>query len=269
MKHLIFSGCSFTDNLESWAHMSNSSFIFDNEEDRWWFELHNTDFNTAYMGASKLSDEIYSSTVIAESSGSNTLIVRRLIHFIENCTCDVDTIIFQITGFERRELLISDQQVIKQTYTDCNGGKGVQIGDLSYIKQDGTSYLYSKVIKENPAPDYVRKTSAYFYSKIHEPEDYRVKNIDALQMLTMFCSANSIRLAYFHGWDNYPIGPSRYFNQKYEKYVKPYLLPVSNLLQYAASTLPKNKIFAPDGSHPSIFAHKKYWNDVVYPFILN
>lgn len=271
MKHLVFSGCSFTENFESWAHMPISTLATNIALSKvdWWSTQHKIDFNAAYNGANSLSPEKYTSNIIAESSGSNVLIVRKLIHFIEHYDHNIDTIIFQITGFDRRELLISDQTIIEQTHTDCNDGEGVRIDDLTYLKQDTPSCNYAVVKDENPAPNYVRKLAAYFYSTVHEPWEYRVRNIEALQMLTIFCLAHSIRIAYFHGWNNYPIETSSYFDKKYQRYVKPYLLSESCLLDYANNTLNKNKVLGPDGGHPSISAHKKYWNDVVYPFIVN
>jgi len=271
MKDLIFSGCSFTENYETWAHMVHSIFEYDLDDDLVEHMCINQKINidTFYQDVNQLSSDQYRANVIAESSGSNSMIVRRLIHFIENYPHDIDTIIFQITGFDRRELLISDHDIINQTYTDCNDGTGVQVDDLIYLKQDTPSCVFSNVVKEDPPADYVRKTAAYFYSKVHEPWEYRVRNIEALQMLTIFCLAHSIRLAYFHGWNNYPIETSSYFDKKYQRYVKPYLLPQECLWDYVKTAIPLDKVRGPDGGHPSAIAHKAYWNDVVYPFIIN
>lgn len=226
--------------------------------------------------------------IFGRGANSNIDNVRAVIHFIENYDHPIDTVVFQITGFTRRELYTSDVDILNEEVRRTHADNITTYDDVNFIKQWG-AIDFSEVQQENPAPNYFRKASAYFYSKIFEPEEYHIRAIEALQSLVTFCKSNNIKLGLFHGWDNYPNNhsdyddtkrgkfekavPSEYFKKKYNRYVLPNLISKDSIISYAEKNLPDMFVFdimnnMEHGGHPSPIAHKKYWNDIVYPFVI-
>lgn len=277
--NILLAGCSFTENSNSWAWCSipeqydgrmNSPQQLLQEEWDWWIKKQTGNIDPTYNTdvfwnhVKKLSN--VNIKVIGESSGSNTLIARKVINEIENN--NIDTVVFQITGLERSEILSTDKEFIKKYPRDCNLGTGVTIDDVTYLKQDAST-LDFLLIREEQDPQIKKflKTVANFYL-LQEQEDLRIRNVEALQSLTMICKLNNINLKYFWGWDNQS-QPSEFFKNKFNTYVKPYMFEHNNLLQYAKNNLDPSLVFTIDDAHPHSVAHRLYWNDVVFPYLSN
>ena len=313
MHRLLFAGCSFTHNGDSWAHQGqeqlatlteqhgddptmwtnqiiNRQNILFNEKYKTPFTL--MSYSPFFRKAKKLPKEDYEINILGKSANSNTDTARSVMHFVENYEHDIDMLVFQISGFARRELFCSNPEVLNGDFLWNDYKFHVNTyDDANFVKHWG-AIDYNKVLLEDPAPDYFRKASAYFYSVVNEPEEYHIRAIEQLQNLTNFCKVNNIKLAYFHGWQNYPAPMSlvdhnvdhtgltvgtEYFNKKYDKYVRPYLLEADNLIQYADDNMERKFVFdlhrtesgdIEHGSHPSPMSHQLFWNDIVYPFVV-
>ena len=245
---------------------------------------------TFWSNSRILPEEDYEINIFGRGSNSNTDTARCIMHFIENYEHDIDTVVMQLSGFSRRELFTSSAEAIEHANTFSGYDMNVTTyDDANFIKHWG-AVNYNDVLQENPPPDSVRKASAYFYSVINEPEEYHIRAIEQLQSLTNFCKVNNIKLAYFHGWDNKPrqdhmgdynadytdhtgIG-TQYFEKKYNRYVKPHLLSQDSIISYAQKHLEEKFVYdimthnGEHGGHPCPLAHQKYWNDIVYPFVV-
>jgi hypothetical protein len=241
-----------------------------------------------WKDSQQLPIDQYEINVFGRGSNSNTDTARAVMHFIENYEHNIDTVVFQITGFARRELYTSDPDIYGVKEGPYRYEFNVtQYDDAHFIKHWG-AIDYNEVIKEDPPADYFRRTAAHFYSKIFEPEEYHIRAIESLQSLTTFCEAHNIKLGFFHGWDNYPHSewdyddrrrnidercyPSEYFKKKYDRYVKPNLLSEESIISFAELNLDKKFVYdimdnGEHGGHPCPLAHKLYWNKVVYPFV--
>jgi len=317
MKRLVFAGCSFTHSGDSWAY-SSRPLIFDTDElipanynlhvrreymasnfslnivqsqhrkylHKYGTELELLNPETFWNDSHPLPWDEYEINIFGMGSNSNTNTARAVMHFIENYSHTIDTVVFQISGFARRELYTSDKMVINNAKILGTEHNVSSFDDVTFIKHWG-AIDYNEVTKEDN-PDYFRKSAALFYSKIFEPEEYHIRAIESLQSLTNFCIANNIKFGYFHGWDNYPKSewdyddqkrdndtrnfPSKYFEKKYNKYVKPYLLSNDSIISYAESNLPQTLVYdimsnGEHGGHPCPVAHKLFWNNIVYPFV--
>lgn len=277
--NILLAGCSFTENSNSWAWCSipeqydgrmNSPEQLLKDEWNWWVkkQIGNIDptYNTNVFWDHVKKLPNVNIKVIGESSGSNTLIARKVINEIENNK--IDAVVFQITGLERNEVLSFDKKFIERYFRDCNFGEGVTIEDVTYLKQDASTIEFLQHRDEqDPQTKRFLKACANFYL-IQEQEEIRIKNIEALQSLTMICKLKNISLKYFWGWDNQS-QPSQFFKNKFNTYVKPYMLEHDNLLQYAKNNLDPSLVFTIDDAHPHSVAHRLYWNDVVFPHLSN
>tara|TARA_B110000908_G_scaffold115702_1_gene135705 strand:+ start:350 stop:1186 length:837 start_codon:yes stop_codon:yes gene_type:complete len=276
MKNLIFAGCSFTHAPDSWAHCSNP---WRDERNKTQAEIEQktkaytrTEFggtrqsqtHVEKMYADRLIDyppnrirnfkpehiwddvkklpkDQFSINILGSGANSNTDIARSVIHFIENFSGEVDTCIFQITGFSRQTKFVE--------WVD------VDPADPHYIHTHYDDICFNKLEKHQASPD----------------DDWHcIEAIEALQNLTTFCKANNVNIKYFHGWDNRPGGASEfnYFTKKYMRYVEPNLLTSSNILDIASRTLKPNEVFQHNDGHPSTLSHKHFWNTIIYPYIV-
>ena len=291
MNRLVFAGCSFTHSGDSWAyqpqpnnkprveHVKDSNGHWGNrlliEQSEWVEKIYGITnaFNPEkfWINSHQLSKEDYEINIFGRGSNSNTDTARCIMHFIENYKHDIDTVVMQISGFARRELFTSSAEAIEHATTVSGDIFNVtNYDDANFIKHWG-AIDYNEVKNEEPPADSLRKASAKFYSVV-ESEEYHIRAIEQLQNLTNFCKVNNIKLAYFHGWDNMPINTTRYFNKKYDKYVKPYLLSQDSIISYAQKHLEEKFVYdieynGEHGLHPCPLAHQLYWNDVVYPFV--
>ena len=157
--NILLAGCSFTENSNSWAWCSipeqydgrmNSPQQLLQEERDWWIKKQTGNIDPTYNTdvfwdhVKKLPNA--NIKVIGESSGSNTLIARKVINEIENN--NIDTVVFQITGLERSEILSTDKEFIKKYSRDCNFGEGVTIDDVTYLKQDASTLDFLLIREE-------------------------------------------------------------------------------------------------------------------------
>jgi len=312
---MVFAGCSFTHSGESWAYQPQPNNIprvenmkpgdIDDEEHRGVWGRHllteQGDNYAKKYGVDKsifepdnffknskpLSENDYEINIFGRGSNSNTDTARCIMHFIENYEYEIDTVVMQISGFSRRELFTSSQEVRDNAKILDYEHNVTQYDDATFIKHWGAIDYNEVLQEENPCP--FRKASAYFYSAINEPEEYHIRAIEQLQSLTNFCKANNIKLGYFHGWDNKPrqahmqdyeadysnhtgIG-TQYFEKKYNRYVKPHLLSQDSIISYAQKHLEEKFVYdlqrnGDHGGHPCPLAHQKYWNNIVYPFVV-
>lgn len=322
MHRFVFAGCSFTHSGESWAY-NPQPYIFPRveafmpdelpgtwgeyllkEQARFLKEMYDIDSDMSdpkkhWSKSKQLPADEYEINIFGRGSNSNTDTARCIMHFIENYEHKIDTVVMQLSGFARRELFTSSEEVIKnaEELQDFNVTK---YDDVNFVKHWG-AVNYNDVKKDKCN---FRKASAYFYSAINEPEEYHIRAIEQLQSLTNFCKVNDIKLGYFHGWENYPrvgVNPqdfnthasvdhvginSQYFQKKYKKYVEPYLLSKDSIISYGYKNLDERfvidlQMVHPDEKigdtgepvlkhcgHPSPIAHQKYWNDIVYPFVV-
>lgn len=278
--NILLAGCSFTENSNSWAWCSmpekfkgrmNPPEVLLEEEWNWWVKKQIGNIDPTYKPGifwnhvNKLPNA--NIKIIGETSGSNTLIARKVINEIENN--DIDAVVFQITGMERREILSTDKEFIESYFRDGNFGEGVTVDDVTYLKQDAHTIDFL----ERHNTDLDDKTNNFLevcsnFYLIQEAEEIRIRNIEALQSLTMLCQLKNINIRYFRGWPN-DSQPSEYFKNKFNTYVKPYMLEHDCLLEYAKNNLDPSLVFTIDGGHPHSVAHRLYWNDVVYPYLSN
>lgn len=308
MRRMVFAGCSFTHSGESWAYQGQPNVRpkveemnsipgdwgkhllqeqGDNYAKRYGVDKSIFEPENFWKNSKELSKDQYEINIFGRGSNSNTDTARGIMHFIENYEHDIDTVVMQLSGFSRRELFTSRQEVIDRSIVDGYGNNWTQYDDATFIKHWGAIDYNEVLQEENPCP--FRKASAYFYSAINEPEEYHIRAIEQLQSLTNFCKVHNIRLGYFHGWDNKPrqdhmgdymadytdhtgIG-TQYFEKKYDRYVKPYLLSQDSIISYAQKHLDEKFVYDLDphgqhGGHPCPLAHQKYWNDIVYPFVV-
>ena len=309
MKHLVFAGCSFTHSGDSWAFLSNPfdsvdangfdiikkqknvEMITDITDSNWTMytlehqhELYKkflpqyaaqTEPKAIVRGCKNLSPLHFKTAILGLGGSSNSLISRQVINYLEKSPTPVNSVIFQITGFARRELLTSSQSVIDNT-TARNMNDISHINDVTYIKQPGD--MVWNIIKDekDPAPDLFRRSAAKFYTHIYEPQEFYIRALDHLQMLTQYCILNNIKIGYFHGWDNYPDDLSNYAKNKYDRYVRPYLITDENIFSHYSKELhdvPGNDLEIHHGGniifghHPSAHAHRSFWNKVLYPYV--
>lgn len=294
MRRLVFAGCSFTHSGESWAYqgqpkarprveeMNKEPGAWANHILREQSDLLEKKYGikdafdplTFWPSSHKLPEKNYEVNIFGRGSNSNTDTARCIMHFIENYEHNIDTVVMQLSGFARRELFTSSAEAMEHANTFSGYDLNVTTyDDANFIKHWG-AIDYNEVLQEDPAPDSVRKASAYFYSAINEPEEYHIRAIEQLQSLTNFCKANNIKLGYFHGWDNKPKNATEYFNKKYDKYVKPYLLSHDSIISYAQKHLDEKFVYdimahnSEHGGHPCPLAHQRYWNEIVYPFVV-
>ena len=292
---MVFAGCSFTHSGESWAYNPQPNNIprvedinpsdggvwgnhllleqGDNYAKKYGVDKSIFEPATFWANSHNLPEEQYEINIFGRGSNSNTDTARCIMHFIENYEHNIDTVVMQLSGFARRELFTSSPEAIEHANTFSGYDMNVTTyDDANFIKHWG-AVNYNDVLQENPPPDSVRKASAYFYSVINESEEYHIRAIEQLQSLTNFCKVNNITLGYFHGWDNKPENTTEYFNKKYNKYVKPYLLSQDSIISYAQKHLEEKFVYdlqrnGDHGGHPCPLAHQKYWNDIVYPFVV-
>lgn len=309
MRRMVFAGCSFTHSGESWAYNPQPNNIprveyinpsdggvwgkhllleqGDNYAKKYGVDKSIFEPENFWKNSKELSKDHYEINIFGRGSNSNTDTARCIMHFIENYEHDIDTVVMQLSGFSRRELFTSRQEVIDRSIVDNYAHNFTQYDDATFIKHWG-AIDYNKVLQEeDPCP--FRKASAYFYSAINEPEEYHIRAIEQLQSLTNFCKVNNIKLGFFHGWDNKPrqanmmdynsnylnhagIG-TEYFKKKYDKYVRPHLISNDSIISYAQKHLDEKFVFdlqnsGEHGGHPCPLAHQKYWNDIVYPFVV-
>ena len=295
MRRMVFAGCSFTHSGESWAYNPQPNNIprvedinpsdggvwgnhllleqGDNYAKKYGVDKSIFEPATFWANSHNLPEEQYEINIFGRGSNSNTDTARCIMHFIENYEHNIDTVVMQLSGFARRELFTSSPEAIEHANTFSGYDMNVTTyDDANFIKHWG-AVNYNDVLQENPPPDSVRKASAYFYSVINESEEYHIRAIEQLQSLTNFCKVNNITLGYFHGWDNKPENTTEYFNKKYNKYVKPYLLSQDSIISYAQKHLEEKFVYdlqrnGDHGGHPCPLAHQKYWNDIVYPFVV-
>jgi hypothetical protein len=294
MHRLLFAGCSFTHSGDSWAYQGQPNVRpkveetnsipgdwgkhlvqeqGDNYAKKYGVDKSIFEPATFWANSHNLPEEQYEINIFGRGSNSNTDTARCIMHFIENYEHNIDTVVMQLSGFARRELFTSSPEAIEHANTFSGYDMNVTTyDDANFIKHWG-AVNYKDVLQENPPPDSVRKASAYFYSVINEPEEYHIRAIEQLQSLTNFCKVNNITLGYFHGWDNKPENTTEYFNKKYNKYVKPYLLSQDSIISYAQKHLEEKFVYdlqlnGDHGGHPCPLAHQKYWNDIVYPFVV-
>jgi len=293
MRRIVFAGCSFTHSGESWAYQPQPNNkprvedLYKGKEGHWcnhllreqseWVEkiygIKNAfDPETFWENSHSLSEDQYEINIFGRGSNSNTDTARCIMHFIENYEHDIDTVVMQLSGFARRELFTSNVEAMEHAVTFSDYIFNVtNYDDANFIKHWG-AIDYNEVLNEEPPADSLRKTSARFYSVV-ESEEYHIRAIEQLQNLTNFCKVNNIKLAYFHGWDNKPENTTEYFNKKYNKYVKPYLLSQDSIISYAQKHLEEKFVYdimthnGEHGGHPCPLAHQLYWNDIVYPFV--
>ena len=292
MNRLVFAGCSFTHSGDSWAYqpqpkntphvevIEEPSGHWGNhllrEQSEWVEKLYGIknafDPEKFWTNSHKLPKEHYEINIFGRGSNSNTDTARCIMHFIENYKHNIDTVVMQLTGFARRELFTSNVEAIEHAVTFSNYIFNVtNYDDANFIKHWG-AIDYNEVLNEEPPADSLRKASARFYSAV-ESEEYHIRAIEQLQSLTNFCKANNIKLGYFHGWNNKPENTTEYFNKKYDKYVKPYLLSQDSIISYAQKHLEEKFVYdimthnGEHGGHPCPLAHQLYWNDIVYPFV--
>jgi len=292
MNRLVFAGCSFTHSGDSWAYQpqpKNKPHVEEIEEpsghwgnhllreqSEWVEKLYGIKNAfvpaTFWTNSQKLPKEHYEINIFGRGSNSNTDTARCIMHFIENYEHDIDTVVMQLSGFARRELFTSNVEAMEHAVTFSDYIFNVtNYDDANFIKHWG-AIDYNEVLNEEPPADSLRKTSARFYSVV-ESEEYHIRAIEQLQNLTNFCKVNNIKLAYFHGWDNKPENTTEYFNKKYNKYVKPYLLSQDSIISYAQKHLEEKFVYdimthnGEHGGHPCPLAHQLYWNDIVYPFV--
>lgn len=294
MRRMVFAGCSFTHSGDSWAYQGQPNVRpkveetnsipgdwgkhlvqeqGDNYAKKYGVDKSIFEPATFWANSHNLPEEQYEINIFGRGSNSNTDTARCIMHFIENYEHNIDTVVMQLSGFARRELFTSSPEAIEHANTFSGYDMNVTTyDDANFIKHWG-AVNYNDVLQENPPPDSVRKASAYFYSVINEPEEYHIRAIEQLQSLTNFCKVNNITLGYFHGWDNKPENTTEYFNKKYNKYVKPYLLSQDSIISYAQKHLEEKFVYdlqrnGDHGGHPCPLAHQKYWNDIVYPFVV-
>lgn len=291
MNRLVFAGCSFTHSGESWAYQpqpKNKPHVewieqpggdwgnhLLREQSEWIEKVYGIknvfDPATFWKNSHSLPEEQYEINIFGRGSNSNTDTARCIMHFIENYEHDIDTVVMQISGFARRELFTSSPEAMEHANTFSGYDMNVTTyDDANFIKHHGCIDL-NEVKNEEPK-DALRTASARFYSVV-ESEEYHIRAIEQLQSLTNFCKVNNIKLAYFHGWDNIPEDTTEYFNKKYNKYVKPYLLSQDSIISYAQTHLEEKFVYdimthnGEHGGHPCPLAHQLYWNDIVYPFV--
>ena len=278
--NILLAGCSFTENSNSWAwcsipeqyngRMSSPEDIL-LQEWNWWTNKKLGNIDPTYFPKThwdhikKLPNA--NINVIGETSGSNTLIARKVIHEIENN--EIDTVVFQMTGLERREILSSDKDFVENYFRDGNFGEGVTVDDVTYLKQDAHTIDFL----ERHNTDLDDKTNNFLevcsnFYLLQEQEEIRIRNVEALQSLTMLCELKNINLRYFWGFAPHS-QPSEFFKKKFKTYVRPYMFEFDNLLEYAKKMLDPSLVFTLDGCHPHSVAHKLYWNDIVYPYLYN
>jgi len=308
MRHVIFAGCSFTHSGDSWAYCSrpataapiddgyltldevdlNGVMLFSTDYDLTNFTLtnqaalhkkhygyHDPQYESVnFIKSCKLLPvEKYRICFAGNGGASNPLISRAVIDYIDNSKTPVDTIVFQITGFARKEVLVKDKDIIEKTIKR-------NMNDVSVI--DGVSYakhsadLNYGIVKSENDGDIFRRHCANFYSFAAEAEDFHIKTLDHLQLLTQYCELHNIKLGYFHGWDNLPSDLSDYSMKKYKKYVLPYLITDENIFSHYNKTHPDKihvdlEVNASGetylGTHPNALAHRQFWNDIVEPFV--
>ena len=310
MRRMVFAGCSFTHSGESWAYNPQPDNIprveninpddhggvwgkhllleqGDNYAKKYGVDKNIFEPENFWKNSKELSKYHYEINIFGRGSNSNTDTARCIMHFIENYEHDIDTVVMQLSGFSRRELFTSRQEVIDKCKIDDYEHNFTQYDDATFIKHWG-AIDYNKVLQEDD-PCAFRKASAYFYSAINEPEEYHIRAIEQLQSLTNFCKVNNIKLGFFHGWDNKPVQDhmmdynadfsnhtgigTEYFEKKYDKYVRPHLISNDSIISYAQKHLEEKFVFdlqrsGDHGGHPCPLAHQKYWNDIVYPFVV-
>jgi hypothetical protein len=277
MKKIIFTGCSFTQAPDSWAHISNP-WIYDDTHNKHDIEKQNNSYThiefsrtdqtlihlkdmyfsrcqaygeeksqnfdptTILRRVAKLPKLKYQLHIMGSGANSNVDNVRRVIHFIENNVEDINAIIFQITADNR--------------YNKLHDSDSEQAINNGWYKDRFLFTAYDDI--------YFEKITEY------ANEEYMVHSIEALQNLTTFSKAHNITLKYFHGWDNFDYdNRSEYIKKKYNTYVLPNLLTETTIIDYAKHILHPNDVFQYNDLHPSTLAHRMFWNDIVYPFCAN
>jgi hypothetical protein len=288
---MVFAGCSFTHSGDSWAYQPQPKNKPHVEEivdpcEPWGdyllreqskliekvYGIKNAfDPETFWANSHRLPEEQYEINIFGRGSNSNTDTARCIMHFIENYEHDIDTVVMQISGFARRELYTASADAIEHANTFSGYiFNTTNYDDATFIKHHGCIDLNE--IKNEETKDALRTASARFYA-VAEQEEYHIRAIEQLQSLTNFCKVHNIKLAYFHGWDNIPENTTEYFNKKYNKYVKPYLLSQDSIISYAQKHLEEKFVYDimthnyKHGGHPCPLAHQLFWNNIVYPFV--
>lgn len=311
MKHVVFGGCSFTQSGDSWAFCARplafqlvtmptnydlpsisaaNAFAIDyippdytaetliNQRqmhlDYSGFDDPEYEISTFIRKCNLLDVDQYKVTFGGIGAGSVSLTARSIINYLEK-NRSVDTVVFQISGFARREVLTMNDRDL-QTAIQARGDNEIyKIESLTFIKQNQD--INVQMVKGEPDNDRLRLYSAYYSDYCADIEEFYVRSLDQLQLLSLYCKSNNIKLGYFHGWDNLPDNWSSYSKRKYDTYVKPYLLTDDNILDYYRKKYPNKNPLDYDyygsisnlsqGNHPNCFAHREFWNDIVEPFV--
>ena len=311
MRHVLFGGCSFTHSGDSWAHCARPLIyepIFDGPEQLDHFginactldvrggslrttldrlegqrKLYNQYYNcdepeydpTTFVRKCKVLDvDQYRICFAGEGAASNSLSARAVINYLEKHS-DVDTVVYQITGFARREVLTLNQRDLDITIRERTEYDIYRLGEITYIKQPGD--ITVQMVESEESEDKLRIYSAYYSDYCADINEYYIRALDQLQILSQYCKLNNIKLGYFHGWDNLPTDWLNYCQTKYDRYVKPYLITNENILDYYRkkypNKTPRDLEYAQDftklilGNHPHPLAHRQFWNDIVEPFV--
>jgi len=311
MRHLVFGGCSFTHSGDSWAYCARPLAyepIYDSDgsldhfglnacglgdpakcpnprttqdplrmQRKWHTQYHGVDDpeydSLAFIQKCKmLNVDQYRICFAGEGSASNSLSARAVINYLENHS-DVDTVVYQITGFARREVLTLNQHDLDITIRERSEYDIYRLGEITYIKQSGD--INVQMVEREESKDKLRIYSAYYADYCADINEYYIRALDQLQILSQYCKLNNIKLGYFHGWDNLPTDWLNYCQAKYDRYVKPYLITNENIIDYYTKKYPDKTPYDFDemanevsiGSHPHAFAHREFWNDLVYPFV--
>jgi hypothetical protein len=313
MRHLVFGGCSFTHSGDSWAYCARPLAyepIYDSDgtldhfglnacglgdpdrhpnprttqdtlrmQRKWHTRYHRVDDpeydSLAFIQKCKmLNVDQYRICFAGEGAASVSLTARSVINYLEK-TPGVDTVVFQITGFARREVLTLNQQYLELAKMERGDDEIYTMDGLTFIKQEGT--LNVEMVKSENSRNLLRKYSAYYADFCADVEEFYIRALDQLQLLTQYCILNNINIGYFHGWDNVPEQWSTYCEGKYNNYVRPYLITDENIIDYYTKKYPDKNPYDFNfdemanevslGSHPHAFAHREFWNDLVYPFV--
>lgn len=216
--------------------------------------------------------------------------IRKIMHQIHTTKEDIDAIVFQISGMSRSEVVIGPTTLETENEHEC-----LFIDDLEYIKI-WDCFGYTNTPEKYNRSEYHKKLKDLIeLSERGYAMQSMVHNIEALMNLTLFCQQKGIKLGYFHGWDNFKrklknefahsipgewIGCDvpAYVDMLYGEYVEPYLIGPDIYTHFYEKT--KRADLLVDGytnkttgeivrgGHPSPYAHQRYWNDIVYPFLL-
>lgn len=310
MKHVAFGGCSFTHSGDSWAYcarplmfdyvimpmydMPNISTVNANSShyvgpefsldalisqrqlhlDYHKYDDPEYDPGTFISKCKVLDIDEYQLMYAGEGAASISLTARSMISYLEK-TPDVDTVVFQISGFARREVLTFNQRYLDIARDERGDNEIFEMDGLTFVKQNSDINV-KMVVDGEKSKDPLRIYSAYYADYCADIEEFYIRALDQLQLLTQYCMVNNIKLGYFHGWDNLPNNWSDYCERKYSTYVKPYLLTDDNIIDYYTKKYPnKSPVdLEPSGTdiiighHPNCFAHREFWNDIVEPFVV-